>query len=134
MTIDRTVMQELREYLQRQWDQRSWTLLRAEAETGVSKGTIDNILKGKGNISLETAYKLAEFFGLPRWRVLEMAGFPPGVPMDDAGLSLRLASLKKQAPELSEVLDRLASYDRQDIQAVLSYMEHMESVRKRQPK
>src|SRR5687767_14196421 len=94
-----TSMQKLREYLAQQIDANNWSLREVEEKTGVAKTTVDNILKGRGTVTLETLDKLGVFFGLPLWRMLEFAGYDPGLPMDASALALRLESLRQTTPE-----------------------------------
>lgn len=125
-------MEKLREYLQRQIDARGWSYSKAADATGVAKTTIHNILAGKGEVTLETLDKLGRHFELPLWRMLELAGYDPGLPMDASGLALRIEALKRTAPEMGEVLDHLAQYDRRDVQGVLVFLETMAAARRRQ--
>lgn len=126
----------LAELLQRELEKRNWSLRDAEGHTGVSRTALDAILKETTTIpTLETLYRLGDKFGIPLWRMVELAGFssgiaPSGLPRDRVERALMLS---QSMPFLSEVLDRVLELAPADMAGVLAYLEAIEVIQRRGP-
>jgi transcriptional regulator with XRE-family HTH domain len=132
MIIDRTerATVTLAELLTREMEKRNWSLRDAEAHTGVSRNALDNILKKAGVIpTVETLHRLGVAFGLPLWRMTELAGFASGVVPNEHtpnGRIARVVALSRAMPQLSELLDRVLELPPGEMEGVLAYLEALE--------
>ena len=138
LTIHRTerATVTLAELLQRELEKRNWSLRDAEGHTGVSRTALDAILKETTTIpTLETLYRLGDKFGIPLWRMVELAGFssgiaPTGLPRDRVERAL---TLSQTMPHLAAVLDRVLELAPADMAGVLAYLEAIEAIQRRGP-
>lgn len=115
----------LKELLEREMERRSWSQRDVAIHTGVARTSIANILENPDVVpGLETLERFGTTFGIPLWRMVEIAGFDAGLPADTpAGISARVAALAGQLPAYREILDRLGEIDPRDAHAVLAYLE-----------
>jgi transcriptional regulator with XRE-family HTH domain len=113
------------EFLQREMDKQKWTPVDLEARSGVSRGALRNILEKTNTVpTLGTLKRLGLLFGLPLWRMVELAGFDAQVNEDTpAGRTARIIQLSKAMPQLSEALDYIADLPAEDLEGVLIYLE-----------
>lgn len=120
---------ELRRKLQEELKNKS--LRDLESQTEVSRGSIDNIVRGEnvGYPTLETLDKLATYWGLPVWRVIEMAGIDLGMPRSADETALQLKSLMKRLPELELVVQALLTLYHEDVRGVVAYLEALDRQR-----
>lgn len=72
-------MTELGDYLRRVIEERGWTRQKAAHQTGVSQTAITNIINKKQRPRIDTLAELAEGFGVPLTRLIELCGYdlPP---------------------------------------------------------
>ncbi len=119
----------LQGFLRHQMDARGWSLRDTERETGLSRSTIDNILRVEGVVpSLDTLAKLAITFNVSLARIIELCGFELGehsLPPNE-----RLNSLLVALPQLQSAVDRLMELTPDDLDGVLDYIEVVERRRK----
>lgn len=120
MLICRTdrAMSDLADFLSRELDDSSYREL--EAKTGVSRGSLENIIgrQNKKLPELETLKKIADAYGMPLWRVIEMAGASLG---DEERYS-RLARELQATPWLVEHFDALVSISQDEFIELMDYL------------
>lgn len=96
-----------------------------ESRTGVSRGSLENIVREQ-NIEfpkLETLTKLADYWKLPIWRVVEMAGVDLGLPRSIDELTRQLSSLATRLPEIEPIVQYLLKLYPEDLRGVIAYLE-----------
>jgi len=98
-------MSELSSFVDQQMKTKGWSLRAAEEETGVSRSALDNIIKDTQRPEPDTLIKLGNYFSIPLWRLMEMAGYDLG--FGDALLAQRVASLISRIPALTTVFDQM---------------------------
>lgn len=115
----------LAEFLQREMERRGWSQRDVTIQTGVARTSISNILENPDAVpTVETLVRFSQTFSIPLWRLLEIAGFDPGVPNDTPqGITARIAALAAQLPEYRDILYRLGEIDPRDATGVLAYLE-----------
>lgn len=96
-----------------------------EAKTGVSHTALQRIATGslQGYPDLETLEKIAEAYGQPLWRVLEMAGLDLGLTARERPLVTCVASLVEREPRFRQLFERMIDAKREEIEAVIIYLE-----------
>lgn len=117
-------------FLKHQMEQRGWSLRDTERETGLSRSTIDNILKVEGVVpSLDTLAKLAIAFNISLARIIELCGFELG-DAHSVKPNERLNHLLASLPQMQSVVDRLMALNPEDMEGILDYIEVVERRRK----
>lgn len=96
-----------------------------EEKTGVSKGALENLTKGRNRKlpELETLAKIAEAYSIPRWKVIEMTGFYLDLDQESLLSASRISSFVQKNPDLSSLIDEITKMHPDDIRGVLIYME-----------
>ncbi len=121
---DRSTM-TLQEFLTRELSRRKWSVVDLEAKSGVSRGAIRNMLNNDEAIpTLETLDRLGDVFGMPLWRMVELAGFQSGMPSVQPQATIeRVVVLARSMPELEEILDQVLELPPSEMAGVLAYLE-----------
>jgi len=102
----------------------NWSLRQAEDGMKVSRSALDNILNGKSQPPrLETLDKLATYYKLPMWRMIEMAGIDLGLPRSIDETVQQLMSLVKRLPEIEPIVQYLLKLYPEDLRGVVAYLE-----------
>jgi len=101
------------------------SLRELEAKIGVSHAAIQRLVKGslQNYPELETLEKIAHAFGLPLWRVREMAGLDLGLTAKDHALVSCVASLVAHEPLFRQLYERMIDARTEELEAVLIYLE-----------
>ncbi len=96
-----------------------------EAKIGVSHAALQRLARAslQGYPELETLKKIAEAYGLPLWRVIEMAGLDLGLTAGDGPLVTCVASLAEHEPLFRQLFERMIDAKTEEIEAVLIYLE-----------
>lgn len=97
-----------------------------EELTSVPRSTLSKIVHGqlKGLPELETLIKLSLAYGLPLWRLVEMAGTDIGLAQTTTEQARRVAVLAEAYPEeMKPLLDRLLRLEPNDLRGVVAYLE-----------
>lgn len=96
-----------------------------EAKTGISHAALRRIANGslQGYPDLETLKKIAEAYGQPLWRVLEMAGLDLGLIARNQRLVTNVTSLIEHEPLFRQLFERMIDAKTEEIEAVLIYLE-----------
>lgn len=105
-----------------------------ESRTGVSRGSLENIVREQ-NVKfpeLETLDKLATYFKLPMWRVIEMAGVDLGLTRSISDTIEQLNSLARRMPEIEPIVVYLLKLYPEDLRGVVAYLEALDRQRNRQ--
>lgn len=103
---------------------RNWSLRDAEEEMKVSRSALGNILNGKDQTpTLETLDRLATYFKLPLWRVVEMAGVDLGLVRSVDDTVQQLSSLARRMPEIEPIVQYLLKLYPEDLRGVVAYLE-----------
>jgi transcriptional regulator with XRE-family HTH domain len=109
---------------------------KVEAATGISRGSLENIIRreNKEPPELPTLEKIADTYGIPLVRVMEMAGFTSELP---SGAELRLLQDEARAnPELRTILEAardLSEEQRRVLAAYARYLLDQERQRREPP-
>jgi transcriptional regulator with XRE-family HTH domain len=115
---------ELSAFVRRQMEQRGLGLRATERFTGVSKGSLHNLLENPDTIpELETLVKLSRAFELPLWRLIEMCGVDLGLSATPSDPVQRLAGLLESMPDMRPIANHLLSLHPEDIDGLLAYLE-----------
>lgn len=101
--------------------------LRALArKTGVSHNALSNLMTSETAIpELETLVRISQAFGMPLWRIIDLAGFDLGLPRSPSDQAQRLAGLVEQLPEFQPIVSYLLSLQPDDLEGVLTYLESL---------
>lgn len=104
-----------------------------EAKTGVSRGALEGIVREqiKEFPKLETLDKLAAYWKLPMWRVVEMAGIDLGLPRSIDETVQQLMSLAQRLPEIEPIVQYLLKLYPEDLRGVVAYLEALDRQRNR---
>lgn len=104
-----------------------------EGKTGVSRGTLEHLVKerNEGFPLLETLDKLATYWKLPLWRVIEMAGVDLGLPRSIDETVQQLMSLAGRLPEIEPIVQYLLKLYPEDLRGVVAYLEALDRQRNR---
>lgn len=99
-----------------------------EGKTGVSRGAIEGIVREelKEYPKLETLDKLATYWQLPLWRVIQMAGIDLGYPQTIDELSTQLTGLAQRIPEIEPIVGYLLKLYPDDLRGVMAYLEALD--------
>lgn len=99
-----------------------------EEKTHISHGTLEHLAKGRNEDfpKLETLDKLATYWKLPLWRVIEMAGVKLGYPQTMDELSVQLTSLAQRIPEIEPIVGYLLRLYPDDLRGVMAYLEALD--------
>jgi transcriptional regulator with XRE-family HTH domain len=102
-----------------------------EARTGVSRGSLEHIAREENTDfpKLETLEKLATYWKLPMWRVIEMAGVDLGLPRSVDELGQQLMSLASRLPEIEPIVQYLLKLYPDDLRGVVAYLESVDRQR-----
>lgn len=94
-----------------------------EAKTGISHTALKRIADRslQGYPDLETLKKIAEAYGQPLWRVLEMAGLDLGLIARNRRLVTNVTSLIEHEPLFRQLFERMIDAKTEEIEAVLIY-------------
>lgn len=97
-------------------------------KTGISHGTLEYLAKEKNEEfpKLETLTKLADYWKLPMWRVIEMAGVDLGLPRSIDETVQQLSSLAKRLPEIEPIVQYLLKLYPEDLRGVVAYLEALD--------
>lgn len=104
-----------------------------ESRTGVSRGSLENIVREQ-NVDfpkLETLDKLATYWKLPMWRVIEMAGIDLGLTRSVSDTIEQLNSLARRMPEIEPIVVYLLKLYPEDLRGVVAYLEALDRQRNR---
>ncbi len=119
-----TSMTDLAKLLTEELRNHNWTLREAEEAMKVSRSTLGNILNDDEMVPrLETLDKLATYWKLPLWRVIEMAGIDLGYPRTMDELSMQLTNLAQRLPEIEPIVGYLLRLYPDDLRGVMAYLE-----------
>jgi transcriptional regulator with XRE-family HTH domain len=101
-----------------------------EAKTGVSRGSLENLAKStnKDYPTLETLDKLATYWRLPLWRVVEMAGINLGLA-GDYTIAQQISSLVDRLPAIGPLVQLLLCLQPADLRGVVAYLEAIDRLR-----
>jgi transcriptional regulator with XRE-family HTH domain len=101
-----------------------------EAKTGVSRGSLENLAKStnKDYPTLETLDKLATYWRLPLWRVVEMAGINLGLA-GDYTIAQQISSLVDRLPAIGPLVQLLLRLQPADLRGVVAYLEAIDRLR-----
>lgn len=115
----------LAELVRREMGRRKWSLRDTQAHTGVSRNALNQILKEETGVpTLETLYRLGDAFGVPLWRMVELAGYTSGiVPDNPQGQIERVIKLSQSMPQLAVLLDQVLELPPGELNGVLAYLE-----------
>ena len=104
-----------------------------EAKTGVSRGSLEGIARGQISEfpKLETLDKLATYWKLPLWRVIEMAGIDLGLTRSVSDTIEQLNSLAHRMPEIAPIVMYLLKLYPEDLRGVVAYLEALDRQRNR---
>jgi transcriptional regulator with XRE-family HTH domain len=104
-----------------------------EGKTRVSRGTLEHLVKEQNNDhpKLETLDKLATYWRLPLWRVIEMAGVDLGLPRSIDETVQQLMGLAKRLPEIEPIVHYLLKLYPEDLRGVVAYLESVDRQRNR---
>lgn len=104
-----------------------------EAATGVSRGSLEGIARDQITEfpKLETLDKLATYFKLPLWRVIEMAGIDLGLHRSVSDTIDQLNSLARRMPEIEPIVVYLLKLYPEDLRGVVAYLEALDRQRNR---
>ena len=106
-----------------------------QAKTGVSRGSLEKIIRAQppgddgipNNIpEFATLEKLAAYWKLPLYRVVEMAGVDLGLPRSIDELSQQLISLATRLPEIEPIVQYLLKLYPEDLRGVVAYLESVD--------
>lgn len=102
-----------------------------EAKTGVSRGSLEGIARDqlKEFPKLETLDKLAAYWKLPMWRVIEMAGIDLGLPLSIDETVQQLMSLAQRLPEIEPIVQYLLKLYPEDLRGVVAYLKALDQQR-----
>lgn len=97
-------------------------------KTGISHGTLEHLAKERNEDfpKLETLIKLADYWKLPMWRVIEMAGVDLGLPRSIDETVQQLSSLSKRLPEIEPIVQYLLKLYPEDLRGVVAYLEALD--------
>lgn len=104
-----------------------------EAATGVSRGALENMARAQNTDypKLETLEKLATYWSLPLWRVIEMAGVKLGLQRSIDETMQQLISVSKRLPEIEPIVHYLLKLYPEDLRGVVAYLEALDRQRNR---
>ena len=135
MTATRTERSSmtLAEFVRREMTRRRWSIRDVEGHTGVSRTAIANILNNADAVpTLETLDRLGSTFGLPLWRMVELAGYQSGMPSVSPRNAIeRVTILAEAMPQLAELLDEVLELPPSEMAGVLAYLEALKRRRDR---
>lgn len=99
--------------------------------TGVSRGSLEGIVREQITEfpKLETLDKLATYFRLPLWRVIEMAGIDLGLTRSVSDTLEQLNSLARRMPEIEPIVVYLLKLYPEDLRGVVAYLETLDRMR-----
>lgn len=119
-------MSELSDRLAAELRQKTYRDL--EANTKISRSTLEHLAKGRNDEhpKLETLDKLATYWNLPLWRVIEMTGIDLGYSRSLEELSLQLLNLAKRLPEIEPIVQYLLKLYPEDLRGVVAYLESVD--------
>jgi transcriptional regulator with XRE-family HTH domain len=102
-----------------------------EGKTGVSRGSLENLAKStnKDYPTLETLDKLAAYWRLPLWRVVEMAGIDLGLA-GDYTIAQQISSLSDRLPAIGPLVQLLLRLHPADLRGVVAYLETVDRLRR----
>lgn len=116
-------MSDLATMLAEELRDKGWGLREAEEEIKVSRSALANILNGKEQVpTMETFDKLATYFKLPLWRVIQMHGIELGLPSTVNETIRQLTSLVERMPELEPIVKYLLNLYPEDLRGVVAYL------------
>lgn len=104
-----------------------------EELTHVSRGSLEGIARDQITEypKLETLDKLATYWKLPLWRVIEMTSIDLGLPRSIDETVQQLMSLSKRLPEIEPIVQYLLKLYPEDLRGVVAYLEVMDRQRNR---
>lgn len=104
-----------------------------ETKTGVSRGSLEGIVRGQITDfpKLETLTKLADYWSLPMWRVIEMAGVDLGLKRSIDETVQQLMSLANRLPEIEPIVQYLLKLYPEDLRGVVAYLDALDRQRNR---
>lgn len=122
---------DLADFLAQEVDRTSYRAV--EAKTGISRGSLDNLIRreNKKLPEIETLKKVSKGYGLPLWKVVEMAGVELDLPNSPSERSQRLADLVSRVPQFSLLVDHLLRVDPDNADGILVYLEALELMQNR---
>lgn len=96
-----------------------------EEKTGLSRGTLEYLAKERNEDypKLETLDKLATYWKLPLWRVIQMADVDLGLLRSIDETVQQLMSLAKRLPEIEPIVQYLLKLYPEDLRGVVAYLE-----------
>lgn len=105
-------------------------------DSGVSRGSVEHIIYGLQRLPrMDTVNKLAKYFSLPVWRIIEMAGFEADLP--GAGKrgaeEARIAQILINRDDLRPIVEGLGDLTDDEVRAVRAYLEALRSLRPAAP-
>lgn len=123
-------MTDLADMVSREIRDKGWSLREAEEHMKVSRSALGNMINDKDIVpAMETLEKLATYFKLPLWRVIEMAGIDLGLPRTPSDLAQQLTSLAGRMPEIEPIVGFLLKLYPDDLRGVVAYLETLDRLR-----
>jgi transcriptional regulator with XRE-family HTH domain len=118
--LSRRIVEELKQLSYRDLEER----------TGVSRGSLEGIAREQITEfpKLETLEKLAKYWKLPLWRVIEMAGVDLGLPLSIDELGQQLMSLAQRLPEIEPIARYLLKLYPEDLRGVIAYLKTVDQL------
>lgn len=114
-------MTELGRFLERERQNSSYRTM--EERIGVSRGALESLIKRDDYIpEIKTFQAIADYYNLPLWKIMDMAGIDIGMPDDPQVRTAQLMDLARRRPELQPVLDQLLYLDSEDLRPLLAYL------------
>jgi transcriptional regulator with XRE-family HTH domain len=121
----------LGDFIEQERDARGWTYRDLEDKTGISRGALYDMQKGKTKTpKLETLYRISSALGIPLNRLLTIAGFPVEPLPDNTALAKHLAELGDALPWIAQIVDDLAKLTPDQKEGVVAYLE---AIRRQRP-
>lgn len=108
----------LAEFLKREED--AMGLVALAEKIGIAHTSLRKLTNGDYKRDIETFIRVADAYKMPLWKVMEMAGYDLGLSEDRT--AVQVASLVRAIPEYAPVLERLASLDPRDLQAIVLHL------------
>jgi len=118
-------MSELSKYVRNFIEAKGWTYEEAESHTGVSRSTWNRVALSDESplpLRLTTVFDLAKVLDLPRWKVLEMAGYNLELEPTDHDLAVAIAQELERKPWIAPVWNILLTAKMSDQRMFLAYL------------
>lgn len=108
------------------------TLTYAEAEWGINRQTIREIIRGKTTIDLETIVRLSEIVQASVPEILKMIGIPTNEKLTPEEEEVRWARIFLQMPDLRQVLSLILDVPLEHRYLIIAWLEQAKQLREAQ--